>query len=169
MDPQGTEDRGSTGHHDQSQRSEVGAMELEDLSPHTRLPIDRIASALKNVDVRSMLPAISDRTHDLVVAATPDGLAIVRGGGGTATSREEVIVTTARWSQVRLGFDLDRADDDDDPQFGLVIRVGRQALHAVSNGPNGQKVLREFVVAAQQCIRKDAIYSDYDAATMLTR
>jgi hypothetical protein len=147
----------------------VAVLELADLSRQTRLPIDRIASALKTLDVRGILPAAGERTHDLVVAVTPEGLAIVRGSGGAGTSAAEVIVTTACWSQVRLGFDVDRADSDDDSGFDLVIRVGRQAFHAVSNGPNGQKVLREFVVAAQQCSRMDAIYSDYDAAAMLTR
>jgi hypothetical protein len=58
--------------------------------------------------------------------------------------------------------------EDDGSRFDLVVRVGRRTSVALLDGPSGQRVLRDFVVAVQKGVRGDFTSLDYDAAPMLT-
>lgn len=145
-------------------------MRLDEISPFTSLSLEQVRNALASADVRSVLPVTSLKTmRDHVLVATPEGLAIVtsRTGGGSASLG--IVVDWARWSHVLLSSGGERADGDDPSYFDIVVRVGREAFHALLPGPAGQKALREFVVSAQRGVKGNLAYVDYDAAAMLTR
>ncbi len=73
----------------------------------------------------------------------------------------------ARWPMVRLGGFGEPQGDADGTRYDLVVRVGRRSFVAILDGPTGQRVLGDFVVAVQRGIRGEFLYSDYDAASML--
>lgn len=148
-------------------------MRLEDLSTLSSTSVELMSRALAGYDVMSALPVTGDRPDgDYVLAATPQGLAIVaeRRAAG-ARRHHHVIIRWARWSAVHLGVE-DVTPDEDDGAGLLIVRVGRKAFAALAQGGAGRQALRDFRLTVQRFLRTDRGYRgyiDYDAASTLPR
>lgn len=144
-------------------------MLLDDLSSFTTLPVERIRSALSGHDIASVLPVSGGHPNrDCILAITPTGLAIVTERPRRGQSMRSIVIRWARWQHVRLSADPELVGEDAS-RFDLVVHVGREAFHALLEGPAGRIALRDFVVALQHGIRGCRGYIDHDAASTLVR
>jgi hypothetical protein len=145
-------------------------MRLQELPTVGSASIEWVCRALAGYEVMSAVPVMSDPLRgDTVLAATPQGLAIVadRRPKGEP-DHHHTVIRWANWSAVHLAFDTEPQRGDDDTGF-LIVRVGRKAFAALAEGPVARQALREFRLTVQRLLRSDRDYVDYDAASTLTR
>ena len=144
-------------------------MRLDELSALPSLSLEQLRNALAGADVRSVLPVTDLRTmRDHILVATPRGLAVVTSRAGRGSALPSIVLDWAGWSLVRLNFDREQADVADEACLDVIVRVGRSAFRALTQGPTGQEAQRQFVTSVQQGIAGNLAYADYDAAEMLT-
>lgn len=143
-------------------------IQLDALRGRTGLPLEQARSALADYDVRSVIPVTGRRAwQEYLLAVTSEGLAILTPHRDRHRHVRDFATKLMPWSRVRLG--ARSAVCEDESTFDVVVRVGRKTFIALLDGNDGQRTLREFVVAAQHGIRGDFKYIDYDAASVLAR
>lgn len=145
-------------------------MRLEELPAVGSASIEWVRRALAGYEVMSVVPVMSDPVRgDTVLAATPQGLAIVADRRPKHDpDHHHTVIRWASWSAVRLPIDSELYRDDEDAGL-LIVRVGRKAFAALAEGPVARQALREFRLTVQRLLRSDRDYVDYDAASTLTR
>lgn len=117
-------------------------MRFEDLHGLTALPVDYVERRFRNEEIITVLPARASGGQHSVLVATPLKAAVVIG---EAPESEHWMTYWAPWESVRiLG---DRATEGG--QYGLSLMIGRLAFDAQLQGRDGQRALRDFVVAIQ--------------------
>jgi hypothetical protein len=117
-------------------------MRFSDLQGLTSLPIEHVARRFRNEDVIAILPSRASAGHDAILVATPSKLAVVASAD---PSDGHWMTYWAPWDTVRI------VDDEasDDGWFGLSLLIGRLPVDARLPGEQGQRALRDFVVAIQ--------------------
>ena len=115
-------------------------MRFSDLQGLSGLPIEHVERRFRNEDVITVLPAHTLSGRETMLVATPTKLAVV---ASTALPNGHWMTWWAPWDLVAI------ADDEasDDGWFGLTLNVGRLVLEARLPGLDGQRALRDFVVA----------------------
>ena len=117
-------------------------MRFGDLPGLTSLPVDHVRHRFRNEEVLTVLPARATAGRDSLLVATPFKVAVVTG---EAPAGEHWMTHWAPWDTVRI--DDDEATDDG--MYGLTLSVGRLTFHARLSGLEGQRALRDFVVAVE--------------------
>ena len=119
-------------------------MRFVELRGLTSLPIEHVERRFRYEEVITVLPAVSAAGRPALVVATRSKAAIVIG---EMPPSEHWMTYWAPWESVRI--DDDRATDDE--VYGLTFSVGRLTFDAELEGRDGQRALRDFVVAVQSC------------------
>ena len=144
-------------------------MYLTNLQALTTLPLEPHRNALSHHDLRALIPATSGRApREHLLAATPEGLSILRPRRDRRGSVTEYGESLVPWDRVSLATVGHPETDDRDDHYDLLIRDGRRTFLVRLTGPAGKRALRDFVVTAQRGIRGEFRYLDYDAASSLT-
>jgi hypothetical protein len=117
-------------------------MRFEDLSGLTVLPVDHVKRRFRNEEIITVLPARADGGQHSLLVATPPKAAVVIS---EAPESEHWMTYWAPWESIRVVDD--RATEDG--RYGLTLLVGRLAFDAELRGSDGQRALRDFVVAIQ--------------------
>jgi hypothetical protein len=123
-------------------------MRFGDLAGLTSLPIERVKHRFRHEDVLTVLPVSGeDAGHDSLLVATSPKLAIL-----TTVEHPESkqwMTQWASWDTVGLAVEGVLAAATEEETYGLTVDVGGLTFHARLWGPDGQRALRDFVVAAQ--------------------
>lgn len=117
-------------------------MRFADLPGRTSLPVEHVQRRFRNEDVITVLPASAAAGRESLLVATPSKVAVVIG---EAPATGHWMTRWAPWDTVRIADDL----ATDDGMYGLTLVVGRSTFHAELPGLQGQRALRDFVVAVQ--------------------
>ena len=117
-------------------------MRFEDLHGLTALPVDHVERRFRNEEIITVLPARAGGGQHALLVATPPKAAVVIG---ETPEGEHWMTYWAPWESIRIVDD--RATEDG--TYGLTLGVGRLTFDAQLRGSDGQRALREFVVAVQ--------------------
>jgi hypothetical protein len=123
-------------------------MRFGDLAGLTSLPIERVKHRFRHEDVLTVLPvtsAVAER--EALLVATAFKLAIL-----TTVEHPESdqwMTQWASWDTVGLAVEGTLAAATEEETYGLTVDVGGLTFHARLWGPEGQRALRDFVVATQ--------------------
>ena len=117
-------------------------MRFGDLQGLTDLPVEHVQHRFRNEEVITVLPVRGSAGRQSLLVATPSKAAVVIG---EAPVSEYWMTYWAPWDTVRI------VDDQatDDGLYGLTLSVGRLMFDAQLSGREGQRALRDFVVAVQ--------------------
>ena len=117
-------------------------MWLKDLQSLTSLPVEHVRHRFRNEEVVAVLPTLAPAGQDSILVATPPKLAVVVGGGPMGGYW---MTYWTSWDTVRI------ADDEasEDGWYGLRVSIGERMFQARLHGLQGQRALRDFVVAVQ--------------------
>ena len=117
-------------------------MRFGDLQGLTDLPVEHVRHRFRNEEVITVLPVRGSAGRQSLLVATPSKAAVVIG---EAPVSEYWMTYWAPWDTVRI------VDDQatDDGLYGLTLSVGRLMFDAQLSGREGQRALRDFVVAVQ--------------------
>ena len=117
-------------------------MRFRNLKGLIDMPIDAVKHRFRNEQVLTVLPVHGDIAgRDSLLVATPDRLAIVTGDG---RRHDHWMMSLTPWDDVRTG----EVDSEAGSHF-LTVHVGTLVFHAELWGPQGEKALRDFVIAAR--------------------
>jgi len=123
-------------------------MRFGDLAGLTSLPIERVKHRFRHEDVLTVLPVSGEIAgRDSLLVATSPRLAIL-----TTVEHPEShqwMTQWASWDTVGLAVEGALAAATEEETYGLTVDVGGLTFHARLWGPEGQRALRDFVVAAQ--------------------
>ncbi len=108
----------------------------------TDLPVDHMERRFRNEEIITVLPARAGGGRASVLVATPLMAAVVIGG---THDTEHWMTYWAPWESVQIVDDLATQDG----VYGLTLLIGRLTFDARLRGSDGQRALREFVVAVQ--------------------
>ena len=123
-------------------------MRFGDLEGLTRLPIDRVRHRFRNEDVLAVLPVTADvAEREALLVATALKLAVVTAADHPES--DQWMTQWASWHTVGLAVEGALAAATEEETYGLTVDVGGLTFHARLWGPDGQRALRDFVVAAQ--------------------
>lgn len=117
-------------------------MRFVELQGLTSLPLEHVKRRFRNEEVIAVLPARGTAGRQTLLVVTPSKVAIVVF---EAPASEHWMTYWAPWEAVRIVDD--RATDDGN--YGLTMSVGKLTFDAQLAGRNGQRALRDFVVAVQ--------------------
>ena len=117
-------------------------MRFAELQGLTSLPVEHVKRRFRNEEVITVLPAQGAAGQQALLVVTPSKAAVVIG---ETPAGEHWMTYWAPWETVRI-ID-DRATDDE--VYGLTLSVGRLMFDAELEGRDGQRALRDFVVAVQ--------------------
>ena len=123
-------------------------MRFGDLAGLTSLPIDRVRHHFRHEDVLTVLPVSGEVAgRDSLLVATALRLAILTSVEHPESDRW--MTQWASWDTVGLAVEGTLAAATEEETYGLTVDVGRLTFHARLWGPEGQRALHDFVVAAQ--------------------
>ena len=117
-------------------------MRFEDLHGLTALPVDHVERRFRNEEIITVLPARAAGGQPSVLVATPPKAAVVIGG---TLGSEHWMTYWAPWESVRILGD----HETENGVYGLTLLIGRLTFDARMRGSDGQRALRDFVVAVQ--------------------
>ena len=125
-------------------------MRFGDLEGLTSLPMEHVRRRFRYEEVITVLPVRAPAGRHSLLVATPSKAAVVIG---EAPMSEHWMTYWAPWDSVQI------VDDQatDDGMYGLTLSVGRLTFDAQLWGREGQRALRDFVVAIQS--RQSALAS----------
>ena len=117
-------------------------MRFGDLHGLTALPVDHVERRFRNEEIITVLPARASGGQYSLLVATPPKAAVVIG---ETEESEHWMTYWAPWESVHI------LDDEatDDGIYGLTLSIGRLTFDAQLEGSDGQRALRDFVVAVQ--------------------
>jgi hypothetical protein len=123
-------------------------MRFGDLEGLTSLPIERVKHRFRHEEVLTVLPVSGEVAgHDSLLVATPTKLAILTTVEHPESDRW--MTQWASWDAVGLTVEGALAAATEEETYGLTVDVGGLTFHARLWGPEGQRALRDFVVATQ--------------------
>jgi hypothetical protein len=117
-------------------------LRIEDLRGLTVLPVEHVERRFRNEEVITVLPARAGGGQPSVIVATPQKAAVLIG---EMLESEHWMTYWAPWESVRIIGD----QATDDGIFGLTLAIGRLTFDARMRGHDGQRALRDFVVAVR--------------------
>ncbi len=123
-------------------------MRFGDLEGLTSLPVDGVKRRFRHEDVLTVLPVSGEVAgRDSLLVATPPRLAILTTVEHPGS--DQWMTQWVSWDTVGLAVEGALAAATEEETYGLTIDVGGLTFHARLWGPDGQRALRDFVVAAQ--------------------
>jgi len=123
-------------------------MRFGDLEGLTSLPIEGVKHRFRHEDVLTVLPVSGEVAgQDSLLVATPLRLAILTTVEHLES--DQWMTQWVSWDTVGIAVEGALAAATEEETYGLTVDVGGLTFHVRLWGPEGQRALRDFVVAAQ--------------------